>query len=151
VAENELHWLEALAADAAGDRPAAERWLERAAAVQGDASAPIDAQAYWRALALRRLGQADEAERLLVTLLREARRRARRPARIDYFATSLPTFLLFQDDPAARDLVVARYLEGLALQGLGRTAAARRAYRDVGLQAPDHLDAALRSAELPAR
>ena len=50
---------------------------------------------------------------------------------IDYFATSLPALLLFDDDLDLRNQIACRYLEGLASLGLGRPRAARRAFRDV--------------------
>ena len=52
-----------------------------------------------------------------------ARRQARAEVRIPYFATSLPTLLLFDDDLSALAPVEARYLEGLALLGMGRGSA----------------------------
>ena len=42
------------------------------------------------------------------------------PARIDYFATSLPTLLLFDDDLAKRQRVTALFLMAQAELGLGR-------------------------------
>ena len=55
-----------------------------------------------------------------------ARQRAAEPQRIDYFATSLPTFLVFEDDLDQRNRAECRYIEALALVGLGRLPAARR-------------------------
>ena len=40
-------------------------------------------------------------------------------ARIDYFATSLPTMLLFADDIQRRQELTARFLEAQASFGLG--------------------------------
>jgi hypothetical protein len=42
-------------------------------------------------------------------------------AKIDYFATSLPTLLLFEDDLDERQRVQARLLQTVALTGLGAT------------------------------
>ncbi|HEY6057666.1 MAG TPA: DUF5107 domain-containing protein, partial [Candidatus Limnocylindrales bacterium] len=83
----------------------------------------------WRAEALERLGRPAEAEGLLRDLLRAARRRRRAEVRLDYFATSLPSFLLFDDDLAARNDVDCRYLIGLARLGLGQRRAALRMLR----------------------
>jgi hypothetical protein len=85
----------------------------------------------WQAEALRARGQDAEARALLQQLLRDARRRAREEVRIDYFATSLPALLLFDDDLSRRNAIECRYLEGLALAGLGRVAEARRCLRSV--------------------
>jgi hypothetical protein len=49
-----------------------------------------------------------------------------REAKIDYFATSLPSLLLFDDDLAETQKVQARSIQAAALSGLGRTAEADR-------------------------
>jgi hypothetical protein len=41
--------------------------------------------------------------------------------KIDYFATSLPTMLLFDEDLATRNRAQARFLRAQALAGLNRT------------------------------
>jgi tetratricopeptide (TPR) repeat protein len=97
---------------------------------QGDPRAALGEHAYWRAEARRALGDEDAAAALLHELLRSARKRAVQPHKIDYFATSLPTFLVFEDDLERRNLVACRYLEALALAGLGRRAAAARRFRE---------------------
>ena len=84
-----------------------------------------------RPQARRALGEQDAAAELLQALLRSARQRSTQPQKIDYFATSLPTFLVFEDDLDRRNVVVCRYLEGLALAGLGRRGAAVRRFREV--------------------
>ena len=53
---------------------------------------------YYSALALERLGKKAAAKKLLRELLAYARQLAKTKAGIDYFATSLPTMLLFEDD-----------------------------------------------------
>jgi len=136
-----------LASRALGDDDAARRWLERAAASELDpASGPTEAW-YWRSLALAELGHADDARDLARRLLRAARRQAREEVRIDYFATSLPTFLVFDDDLGARNRTECRYLEGLALEALGRRAASRRAWQDTLARQPDHPGASARLRE----
>jgi len=146
--ENELHWLLARAHRAAGDDAAARAALEVATVPVTDPTAgPVAADA-WRARALRDLGATGVADELLHGLLREVRARRRAPVRVDYFATSLPAFLLFTDDLRLRQRIETRYLEGLALQGLGRTRAARAAFREVVRLDIDHLEARLRLREL---
>ena len=53
---------------------------------------------YYSALALERLGQRARSRALLRGLLDYARLLEKTPAKIDYFATSLPAMLLFDDD-----------------------------------------------------
>jgi hypothetical protein len=71
-------------------------------------------------------------------LLAHARRLARTKATVDYFATSLPTMLLFDDNLQARQDTTALLLEGQALLGLGRTAAGRARLRQVLRRDPSH-------------
>jgi hypothetical protein len=106
----------------------------------------------WQGEALRARGLETEARALLEELLRAARRRAREEVRIDYFATSLPSLLLFDDDLSRRNAIECRYLEGLALGGLGRIAGARRSLRRVLAEDVSHLGATEAMSRLaPAR
>lgn len=146
--ENEAHYLLGLAHRAAANEDGARAWLSRAASTQGDSREPLAEPGYWRALALRALGDAEGATQLLEELRRAAIRRSREEARIDYFATSLPSFLLFEDDLSHRNRIECRYLQGLSLAGLGGRRAAARAFRDVLEQDASHLAAAQRLREL---
>ena len=151
TSEHELHLLLGVAHRALGDDGGAHRWLERAAAPELDPSTGPTEAWYWRSLALGELGRAADARDLAQGLLRAARRRAREAVRIDYFATSLPTFLVFDDDLGARNRTASRYLEGLALDALGRRTEARRAFHDALAGQPDHPGAAARLREAHAR
>ena len=145
--EHEIQLLFGRAHRAAGDSVEARRWFERAAAAQGDPAAPMGEGAFWRAIALRELGREPAADERLRALLVAARKRARTPVRIEYFATSLPSLLLFDDDLDARNRTECRYLTGLAQLGLGNASVARRAFRDVLAADPNHVGAAARLRE----
>ena len=69
--------------------------------------------------------------------------------RIPYFATSLPTLLLFDDDLSERAHQEALYLDGLVALGRGRTTAAATHFRELLAARPEHLDARLRLADIP--
>ena len=75
---------------------------------------------YDSALAWRRLGRAAKADALLRKLLAYARKLEKTPATIDYFATSLPTMLLFDDDLNERQRTNAMFLQAQGRLGLGR-------------------------------
>jgi Tfp pilus assembly protein PilF len=53
---------------------------------------------YYTILALRELGQDAEADSMLQGLANHANTLPKMPTKIDYFATSLPTMLLFKED-----------------------------------------------------
>ena len=96
---------------AAGRHDEARAAWRAAADADGD-FASMATQAYSRQtifsiLALRRLGEDEAAVELIGRLERHIGDLASTPAQIDYFATSLPTMLLFTDDPQnARDAEV---------------------------------------------
>jgi tetratricopeptide (TPR) repeat protein len=123
------------------------------AALREAAAAPRtpNGSTYEAALASRALGDEPGAGELLRGLLRHARAQARREVRVDYFASSLPDLLLFEDDLQERNRVACRYLEALALLGLGRVRAGRRALRDVLAADPAHQGAAGTLATLDRR
>lgn len=97
---------------------------------------------YYSALALRRLGKKAAADKLLRALLAYAQTLAKTEAKIDYFATSLPTMLLFDDDLQARQLTTALFLEAQARLGLGQKARAAALLRTVLKRDPAHALAA---------
>lgn len=146
--ENELHYYLGVAHRLDGHEEEARTWFERAAAGQGDSKAPAGEPTYWRARANIALGDEDGARALLQQLLLSARRRSRQPQLADYFATSLPAFLVFEDDLDLRNRVECRYLESLALAGLGRPRAAARGLREVVALDVDHARAAWHLREL---
>jgi hypothetical protein len=80
---------------------------------------PFSELTYYSALALGRLGRSKQAEELLRSMLVYAEGLMRQEAEIDYFATSLPALLLFEDDLQKRNCATASFLEAQAWLGLG--------------------------------
>jgi tetratricopeptide (TPR) repeat protein len=74
---------------------------------------------YYRALAYRRLGDEAAATARLRSLHDFASKQMKAEVRIDYFATSLPDFLLFEDDLQKRNRAECLFLRALARTGLG--------------------------------
>ena len=142
--EHDLHYHLALACEALGDSDRARRELTLAADPRPSQQPPMvpvplfSEASYWRALALRRQGDTAAAKQLLEDLRAAAQRQAATEVRIDFFATSLPAFLLFEDDLARRNRAQSRYLEGLAHLGLGSVDLARAAFDDVVGLDPNH-------------
>ncbi len=146
--ENELQYLLGTCLRAAGDEAEASGWFERATRPQGDPDAPAADGPYWQALALHALGDEETAAVRLDELASASAEQARAEVRIPYFATSLPTLLLFDDDLTLRSQQEAGYLEGLALLGQGRRKAAQTRFEKLLAARPDHLEAALRLHDL---
>jgi hypothetical protein len=91
----------------------------------------VSEMTYWSAMALRRLGYEEEAALLFARILDYAAALAKETPKIDYFATSLPAMLLFEEDLRKRQHITATYLRAQALLGLGRESEARAALDDV--------------------
>jgi tetratricopeptide (TPR) repeat protein len=138
--------------EAAGERGAARAAWRRAADFRGDfqemSVRTHSEMTYYSARALERLGQRRAARRLLGDLDAYGRRLEGAPATIDYFATSLPTMLLFEDDLPRRQRVRAWFLRAQAAAGLGRRAEARRLLARVLAEDPSHAAAADLQAQL---
>ena len=138
---------------AAGDAGAARDAWTRAATADGDfqemSTRPYSEMTYFSALAWRRLGREDRAAELVTGLEAYAEDLRATPARVDYFATSLPTMLLFADDLQARRETTAAFLAARAAALRGRTEEARAGVADVLARDPNHL-AALVSQAVPS-
>ena len=94
---------------------------------QDMAPQPYSENTFYSVLACRRLGLQEHADELVDGLRVHVDRLAGTPASVDYFATSLPSLLLFTDDPQRqRDLQVAVLTTQLSyLTGSSATAAAQ--------------------------
>jgi hypothetical protein len=113
--ERDLDYFSGLAAEELGDTLLAARYWTAAAA-------PLDAlsiHSYFQAKALVALGEEQAAHEVLVSLEDFAATRMRTEPKIDYFATSLPNLLLFDDDLKKRNRVESMLLSALASDGLG--------------------------------
>ncbi len=117
-----FYWI-AQAYDALGQSEKAREWYLRAVRQKGDfqqmAVQDISAMTYWSALAMDRLGRVRESKEALRRILDYSEQIEQSPPKIDYFATSLPTMLLFNEDLDARNRIEARFLRAQALTGLG--------------------------------
>jgi tetratricopeptide (TPR) repeat protein len=131
---NVQFWLgEAFAAT--GDHARAKQHWERAERQRGDFQQmevrAVSEMTYWSAMALRRLGRGDEAASLFQNIFDYAAALEKQTPKIDYFATSLPTMLLFDEDLQTRQHITATFLRAQALIGLGRDAEAHNALAHV--------------------
>jgi len=114
--ETHLDYFAGIALNSLGHAQEAQQWWKKAI----EAQTGFKDMAYYRALALRSLDRESEAVSLLEELLDFASRQLDAEVRIDYFATSLPNFLLFDDDLQKRNRTECLFLRGLAKLGLRR-------------------------------
>ncbi len=108
VNQSDVHYFLGRAHDAIHDIAAARHYYTLAAESRGDfqqmSVQSFSEMTYYSALALQALGRAEKASVLLKALLAYAQELEHQPAVIDYFATSLPTLLLFNDDLKRRQV-----------------------------------------------
>jgi tetratricopeptide (TPR) repeat protein len=128
------YWL-GVAHHDVGNRGDAERHWTRAACQKGDfqqmQTKTVSENTYWSACALRRLGREQDARDAFRTILDYSAHLQRQTPKIDYFATSLPAMLLFEEDLARRQTITARFLEAQARLGLGDEAEGLRLLEEV--------------------
>jgi tetratricopeptide (TPR) repeat protein len=144
--QSDVHyWLGCAAAAASDKKSAREHWLA-AATFEGDfqemSVRAFSEMTYYSALSWKKLGQNAKAKRLLRDLLGYAQKLQKTKAKMDYFATSLPTMLLFDDDLQFRQETVALFLQAQAHLGLGHKAKTRSLLQSVLRRDPNHALAA---------
>lgn len=153
--QSDVHYWLGLAGDKLDKKDEAKSNWRAAAQFKGDFQEmrvrSFSEMTYYSALAWRRLGNKKLAHSLLKQLLRFSRQLATRPATMDYFATSLPAMLLFDDDLDARQKTTALLLEAQARLGLGELRAAGKLFRHVLQRDPNHAMAADFLSELQGR
>jgi tetratricopeptide (TPR) repeat protein len=99
----QLQWLVGLSEQALGHSELADTAWTAAAHYSGDfvdmSTQEFSDQTCWSIRALISLGRPDEARDLLERLEQHALELQATPAQLDFFATSLPSLLIFHDDP----------------------------------------------------
>src|SRR5690606_38838265 len=129
---------------AAGDSDGARAAWELAAR-DGDflamSASPHSEATYSSVLALRRLGRLAEAEERTESLRAWVDELEAAPARVDYFATSLPEMLLFADDPAVAKRRRVAFLRAQLDVLDGAPQRARERLDALLAEDPHHLDA----------
>jgi len=122
-----LYWL-GVAQEATGNVDRAKTAWETAASFRGDfqlmSARAYSELSYFSAKALEALGRGEESKALFEAILAYADSLLTSTATIDYFATSLPTMLLFEDDLQKRQTTLACLMKAQAYYGLGRVAQA---------------------------
>jgi tetratricopeptide (TPR) repeat protein len=144
--QSDIHYWLGCALAAGGDsKKAKQHWLA-AATFKGDfqemSVRAFSEMTYYSALACEKLGQRAKAKKLFRDLLTYAQQLQKTQAKIDYFATSLPTMLLFDDDIQFRQETTALFLQAQARLGLGQKAHAKRLLATVLKRDPNHALAA---------
>jgi len=140
--QSDIHYRLGVALDLLGEgKSAREHWLA-AANFKGDFQEmnirAFSEMTYYSALSWERLGRKARARKLLRELLAYARKLQKAEAKIEYFATSLPTMLLFDDELQFRRETTALFLQAQARLGLGMKPRAKSLLAAVLRRDPNH-------------
>jgi tetratricopeptide (TPR) repeat protein len=127
TAQAMLYFYAGLACQGLPDNSQARNFWEQAI---NDAR-PIKSNDFYRGLAARKLGDTTLAAEIFAGLVEAGDHQLQFPAKIDYFATSLPTFLIFRDDLGKLSQIEACYWRGLGYLGQGQTTLARAEFEKV--------------------
>jgi tetratricopeptide (TPR) repeat protein len=144
--QSDIHYWLGIALELRGEKKEAREHWVAAANFKGDfqemSVRSFSEMTYYSALSWEKLGQKARARKLFRDLLAYARQWQRAEAKIDYFATSLPTMLLFNDDLQLRQETAALFLQAQAQLGLGKKALAKKSLSVVLQRDPSHALAA---------
>ncbi|HEV2434930.1 MAG TPA: DUF5107 domain-containing protein [Verrucomicrobiae bacterium] len=140
--QSDIHYGLGCALAGLGDKKHAREHWRSAATCKGDfqemSVRAFSEMTYYSALSWEKLGQPARAKKLFRDLLAFAQKLRKAQAKIDYFATSLPTMRLFDDDLQFRQETTALFLQAQALLGLGRKAQSRSLLHQVLRRDPNH-------------
>ena len=140
--QSDIHYWLGCALAGAGVGKVARTYWQAAVAFRGDfqemSVRAYSEMTYYSAMSWEMLGQRAKAKKLFRDLLVYARKLQKTRAKIDYFATSLPTMLLFEDNLQFRQVTTALFLQAQAHLGLGHKAQARALLNQVLRRDPNH-------------
>jgi tetratricopeptide (TPR) repeat protein len=143
--QSDVHFHLGEAFAALGDEDSARRYWLAAANFKGDFQEmrvrSFSEMTYYSALSLEKLGKRTKAMKMLRDLLSYAHQLQKAVAKIDHFATSLPTMLLFADDLQFRQETTALFLQAQAHLGLGKKMKAEALLNVVLKRDPNHASA----------
>jgi tetratricopeptide (TPR) repeat protein len=147
IQENNIHYWLGQAHRLMGHEEIARKWFERASRGLVE---PSSAQYYndqppemifYQGLSLRALAHESEAIRRFETLIGYGQAHLNDDAAIDYFAVSLPDFLVFEADLAAKNELHCRYMLALGYLGLHKESLAQQEFANILQIDSNHLGA----------
>lgn len=100
---------------------------------------------FCQGLALMKLGKTDEAEKRFNNLINYCEKHINDDVKIDYFAVSLPDFLVLDADLNKQNKVHCLFMKGLGLLGLGEKSEAETVFGEAAGINPSHFGLSLYS------
>jgi tetratricopeptide (TPR) repeat protein len=155
--ENDLDWFAGVALVGVGRQDEARVFFERASTGSAE---PVSATYYndqppdmifYQGLALRALRREKEAVERFRKLIDYGIAHLVDHITIDYFAVSLPEFLVFEDDLDRRNVIHCRYMMALGYMGIDELEKAREQFEQVLAMDASHLGATVHRKMLTRR
>ncbi len=150
--ENNIHYWLGVAAHGSGDEEQARQWWQRAS--HGDVE-PTSAQYYndqppemifYQGLAHEALGNAEQAASRFQSLVEYGESHLDDDVELDFFAVSLPDFLVFDIDLKLRSQLHCRFMRGLGLLGRRDAQGAEQEFAAILQADANHMGALLHRA-----
>ncbi|MBN8635023.1 MAG: DUF5107 domain-containing protein [Anaerolineae bacterium] len=154
---NHIHYFLGEAYAGLGDQTHAHEHREFAASGSSDPTSPLyyndqpPDMIFYQGMARLALGSVDQARAIFERLISYGREHLNDDVKMDYFAVSLPDFVVFDADLNQRNRIHCHYMIALGLLGLGDEAGADQAFAWVLAEQPAHLGAALHREWMRAR
>ena len=152
--DNDLYYLMGVCEDGMQNREAAEENFRLATLGAQDPAGvmyyydqPADMIMY-QGLAFMKLGNIKEANSRFYRLIDYGEKHVRDIFKMDYFAVSMPDFLIFDDDMTEKNKAHCFYLIGLGKLGLGDRAKALEAFNETLAVDPNHQKAGIYKSDL---
>ncbi|MFD1179128.1 DUF5107 domain-containing protein [Paenibacillus puldeungensis] len=154
--ENHIHYYMGLVYERMGKWEEAKTCFEKASrGLEEPASAMYyndqpPEMIFYQGLAWMKLGVHSQAKRRFNKLIDYAEKHLNDTVKFDYFAVSLPDFLVFEDDLSRRNRIHCRFMRGLGLLGLGRMDEAKKELESVLEMDANHMGARIHMSMIKA-
>ena len=147
VPENDVFYYLGLAYELRGDAATARQFYEAASRGEFEPASPKyyndqpPESIFYQGLAHEKLDQSELARAISERLIEYGEAHLHDEVNMDYFAVSLPDFLVFEDDLSLRNHIHCLYLIALGHLGLRDHQRAERYFDDIMARDPNHLGA----------
>jgi tetratricopeptide (TPR) repeat protein len=145
--ENHIFYYLGCAYEGLADTTRARGYFERASIGQSEPTSamyyndqPPD-MIFYQGLAYQKLSQNNQAREIFNKLVNYGQRHLTDEVKMDYFAVSLPNFLVFDEDLSLRHQIHCQYMMALGYLGLADTTAAEQYFTQVLTLDANHLGA----------
>ena len=155
--DNHLHFFLGEAYAGLGDQTQARAHFEQASAGSADPTSPMyyndqpPEMIFYQGMAHLALGAEDQARSIFERLNHYGQEHVDDEVKMDYFAVSLPDFVVFDADLSQRNRIHCHYLMALGELGLGDEGRAAQAFEWVLAEQPDHFGATIHYVWMEAR